>query len=300
MRRIPRNFHCGDSSLSLRMTICFLIIIFSVTAFASEKSIHGDGKICIYSYYLNEVSDTKISSAKEIKHIFRSRSDNKEMDIDPALIDQLDNIQDHFGADCIELISGYRSPELNKSLKDNGTSAAENSMHLVGKAADIHIDEVTEEAVSDYARSLKRGGVGFYPANDFVHVDTGDVRNWDLSDKPGRLLSAFVKDSEWQVLTDKDIYLPKEEIPYELMNITRTSKTLNIGPKLQLFRRGEWRTVAELPFPKGKPVAAGGTWDGKWKPSKDDAFGKYRIIIETNPGFPNLLVKSNEFYRKVK
>jgi uncharacterized protein YcbK (DUF882 family) len=28
------------------------------------------------------------------------------------------------------------------------------------------------------AMTLQRGGVGFYPHSDFVHVDTGPVRHW--------------------------------------------------------------------------------------------------------------------------
>jgi uncharacterized protein YcbK (DUF882 family) len=28
------------------------------------------------------------------------------------------------------------------------------------------------------ARSLQLGGVGYYPASNFVHVDTGRVRYW--------------------------------------------------------------------------------------------------------------------------
>jgi uncharacterized protein YcbK (DUF882 family) len=30
----------------------------------------------------------------------------------------------------------------------------------------------------DAAYELKRGGVGYYPGPDFVHVDTGRVRRW--------------------------------------------------------------------------------------------------------------------------
>ena len=30
----------------------------------------------------------------------------------------------------------------------------------------------------DAARSLKAGGVGFYPRQNFVHIDTGRVRHW--------------------------------------------------------------------------------------------------------------------------
>jgi uncharacterized protein YcbK (DUF882 family) len=32
--------------------------------------------------------------------------------------------------------------------------------------------------LGEYARSLARGGVGYYAACDFVHVDTGRVRFW--------------------------------------------------------------------------------------------------------------------------
>jgi len=34
------------------------------------------------------------------------------------------------------------------------------------------------EHLRDTAKSLKIGGVGFYPASNFVHVDTGRVRYW--------------------------------------------------------------------------------------------------------------------------
>jgi uncharacterized protein YcbK (DUF882 family) len=30
----------------------------------------------------------------------------------------------------------------------------------------------------DIALSLHRGGVGYYPRSDFIHVDTGRVRQW--------------------------------------------------------------------------------------------------------------------------
>ena len=35
-----------------------------------------------------------------------------------------------------------------------------------------------EGDVRDAALELKRGGVGYYASSDFVHLDTGRVRNW--------------------------------------------------------------------------------------------------------------------------
>lgn len=251
--------------------------------------------LSIYNYHTNEVVDLHKKDPKtKVRHIFRSRSDDKEIDINENLISLLDNIQNHFKADVIELISGYRSPELNRRLKESGANVAEESLHMEGKAADIHIDEVTEEAIAEYARGLKLGGVGYYPAWDFVHVDVGDVRNWDLPDKPGRLLMAFRKGDRWQVLTDKDIYFLDEQVPYEVLNITRTAKDFNDSLKLQIFRRGVWQDVRVLTGCDGKKLKSGMACEDIVKWGKDDQFGKYRIVISGN----SLEVRSNEFYRK--
>lgn len=266
----------------------------------------SDGKIAIYNYHLDEVMETTYrrgdqydpKALKEIQHIFRSRLDNKEHPIDIRLIELLDHFQDHFKADCIEIISGYRSPELNKKLKQEGKNVARESLHLKGKAADIHIDEITEQALAKYARSLKVGGVGYYPANDFVHVDTGEVKNWDVPDRSGRLLIALQKGREWQIITDKNIYLPEETIPYEIVNITRSPKSLDRVPILEIFRRGKWGEAGKLDNPKGAKLGAGEAWHSRWRPSKESPFGKYRIVIPGPEGFPHLEARSNEFYRK--
>lgn len=272
----------------------FIISTSNVTSFAK-----GDGKLAFYNYHTEEALEVTYRTGEkynkkgleQIQRLFRSRSDEKEHLIDPMLIELLDNIQDHFNADCLELISGYRSPELNRQLKNSGANVAEESMHLEGKAADIHIDEVTEDAVADYARSLKAGGVGFYPAWDFVHVDTGDVRKWDLPDKPGRLLTAFRKGDKWQITTDKNIYFPKEEIPIETLNITRTPKTFNEKLILEHFIRGKWEKIADLNICAGTKLGAGKTCTDKWEPKNNEAFGKFRILIDGS-------TRSNEFYRK--
>lgn len=280
------------------------LFIFS-TLHAEDSKIsfpRGDGKIVFYNYHTGDVLDITYrkenkydeKALKEIERFFRSRSDKKENGTDILLIELLDNIQDHFEADVIELISGYRSPELNRQLKKRGANVAEESMHLEGKAADIHLDEAAEEAVAEYARGLAAGGVGFYPALDFVHVDTGEVRKWSLPDYPGRLLIAFAKGSEWQIMTDKNIYLPKETISFEVMNITRADKTYNGELDLQKFKRGKWETVSKINSCDGKKLASGKTCKGE---IKETILGKFRLVIPKE-GFPHLNSLSNEFYRK--
>jgi uncharacterized protein YcbK (DUF882 family) len=79
------------------------------------------------------------------------------------------------------VISGYRSPKTNALLRDEGgagTGVAKKSLHMQGQAIDIRLADVNLAYVHKAALSLGRGGVGYYPTSDFVHVDVGPVRQW--------------------------------------------------------------------------------------------------------------------------
>jgi uncharacterized protein YcbK (DUF882 family) len=76
------------------------------------------------------------------------------------------------------VISGYRSPETNALLREESSGVALNSLHLQGMAVDIRVPGRHLATLRNAARSLARGGVGYYPASDFVHVDVGQVRHW--------------------------------------------------------------------------------------------------------------------------
>jgi uncharacterized protein YcbK (DUF882 family) len=45
-------------------------------------------------------------------------------------------------------------------------------------AIDIRVPGVPTAELRDAALRLGRGGVGYYAASDFVHVDVGRVRRW--------------------------------------------------------------------------------------------------------------------------
>lgn len=49
---------------------------------------------------------------------------------------------------------------------------------MLGKATDIMVPGVTLDRLHGAALALGGGGVGFYPRDGFVHVDTGRVRHW--------------------------------------------------------------------------------------------------------------------------
>lgn len=119
---------------------------------------------------------------KQINHILRDFRANEIRPIDPTLLDLLHELGGTLETDQpIHIISGYRSPHTNALLRERGgaaTGVASRSLHMDGKAIDIRIPGVKLDHLRGAARSLKLGGVGFYPASNFVHVDTGRVRYW--------------------------------------------------------------------------------------------------------------------------
>jgi len=119
---------------------------------------------------------------KAINHLLRDFRCNKVKEIDPKLLDLLHELSGTLETDQpFHVISGYRAPETNQMLRSSGgahTGVASQSLHMVGKAIDIRLPGVKLDNLRGAARSLKLGGVGFYPSSNFVHVDTGRVRFW--------------------------------------------------------------------------------------------------------------------------
>lgn len=77
-----------------------------------------------------------------------------------------------------QVISGYRSPATNEMLRHRSEGVAAGSLHMKGQAIDIRLADVPLVKLRQAALEVRRGGVGYYPASDFVHVDTGRVRTW--------------------------------------------------------------------------------------------------------------------------
>ena len=118
----------------------------------------------------------------DVNMLLRDFRVNKIKPIDPALLDLLFELNGVLGTDRpFHVISGYRTPETNAMLQERGGShsgVATHSLHIEGKAIDIRVPGIKLEHLRDSAKSLKIGGVGYYPGSNFVHVDTGRVRYW--------------------------------------------------------------------------------------------------------------------------
>jgi uncharacterized protein YcbK (DUF882 family) len=121
-------------------------------------------------------SDTCLTKVNSLLRDFRTGESHR---IDPSLLDVLYDLQALANHDApFEVISGYRSPKTNAMLHSHSNGVAEHSQHLLGKAIDVRLSGYSTRTLSEYARSLSRGGVGFYASSDFVHIDTGNVRFW--------------------------------------------------------------------------------------------------------------------------
>jgi uncharacterized protein YcbK (DUF882 family) len=100
-------------------------------------------------------------------------------DIDPELLDLLHGLAAMTDtSQPFQVISGYRSPATNEMLRHRSEGVAAGSLHMKGQAIDIRLADVPLAALRHAALGARRGGVGYYPASDFVHVDTGRVRMW--------------------------------------------------------------------------------------------------------------------------
>jgi uncharacterized protein YcbK (DUF882 family) len=120
------------------------------------------------------------SALKRLNNFLRDFRTGDETAIDPQLFDLLHDVKLRLGHDdgTFEIISGYRSPRTNSMLRRASSGVARKSLHMSGKAIDVRLKETSTRSIRDAALSLSRGGVGFYPRSDFVHLDTGRVRRW--------------------------------------------------------------------------------------------------------------------------
>lgn len=106
--------------------------------------------------------------------------------MDPALLDVLRGILGYYEQwgwnQPLVVLSGYRTLKTNNLLE----GAARNSMHLYGRATDVYMPGIPPAHLARLGLYFQQGGVGFYPANGFVHLDTGRVRSWTQVAKPRR------------------------------------------------------------------------------------------------------------------
>ncbi|HEY2462860.1 MAG TPA: DUF882 domain-containing protein [Steroidobacteraceae bacterium] len=111
--------------------------------------------------------------------LLRDFRNDQRHTVDPKLIDYLVAVADQIGVPpAYSVISGYRSPQTNERLHERSSGVSQHSLHMQGRAIDVRMSGVDCRDLAARAESLKRGGVGYYRASNFVHLDTGAFRTW--------------------------------------------------------------------------------------------------------------------------
>jgi uncharacterized protein YcbK (DUF882 family) len=88
--------------------------------------------------------------------------------VTPELINALEELRE-LVRQPITITSGYRC--INNNAEVGG---GKNSMHLVGKAADLKIKNFSVAQMYEAALQIEaffNGGIGVYPTDGFIHVD---------------------------------------------------------------------------------------------------------------------------------
>lgn len=116
---------------------------------------------------------------QEINHFLRDWRTDDIMRMDLRALDVIHDICDRIGCSRqVEILCGYRSPKTNAMLRQNSSGVAKKSYHLKGEAIDFRIPGQNLRKVHRAALAMEAGGVGLYSRSNFIHVDTGPVRNW--------------------------------------------------------------------------------------------------------------------------
>lgn len=126
------------------------------------------------------VGDKYLPEAFErLSYVLRDFRTSEVFPMDPRVVDILSVIQRKMQtSEPFDALSGYRSPKTNAMLKNESSGVASNSFHMYGQAVDVRMPGYNTKSIRNIALDLQAGGVGYYPKNNFVHVDTGKVRTW--------------------------------------------------------------------------------------------------------------------------
>jgi uncharacterized protein YcbK (DUF882 family) len=120
-----------------------------------------------------------LGALREIDWVLRDFRTGEARPMDRRLLDLLWRLRSALDTtEPYEVISGYRSPATNTMLRRSGRGVARGSLHTRAMAVDVRLPGRSLAALRDIALALRLGGVGYYPASDFVHVDVGRVRFW--------------------------------------------------------------------------------------------------------------------------
>ena len=172
------------------MRVCFLILItiLSCAAVSGRSPAVSVGHLRLYHTHTGEHLDVVYRRGRsyipealsKLDHFLRDHRTGEVHHFDPRIFDVLSDATKAVGRPDAEIyiICGYRAPGSNEYLRTHTSGVAKNSLHMQAEAIDIRLPGTPTLKFRNAALALGRGGVGYYPASDFIHVDVGRIRRW--------------------------------------------------------------------------------------------------------------------------
>ncbi len=175
-RRFVQGLGCSIATLALPSIATATVDKTYQPRLLAFDNLHTGEKLAL-TYFENGryLSD----ALQEMNNLLRDHRSGDTFAMDPKLFDLLYAVKNRLGVNKpFQVISGYRSPISNSMLKKTTSGVAQKSLHMLGKAIDIRIEGVNSGTIRNAAIAMRKGGVGYYPESNFVHLDTGRVRFW--------------------------------------------------------------------------------------------------------------------------
>ena len=193
-----------------------LVAIIAGTAETENAVANGDTRtLSIYHTHTQESATITFkrdgrydrAALDQLNWLLRDWRINEPTKMDPRLFDTVWEAYRQVGSgQPINIVSAYRSPGTNAMLRRRSRMVAEYSQHMLGKAMDFYLPDVSIDRIREVGFLMSRGGVGWYPRahNPFIHLDVGSVRSWPR----------MTHDQLAQLFPDgKTVHLPAEGRP---------------------------------------------------------------------------------------
>lgn len=94
----------------------------------------------------------------------------KKIMLHPLLLQKLKGLRYKIAQPVI-ITSGYRCPAYNREV-----GGVKGSYHLLGMAADIYVPKISLNRLLEITEEIGFKGIGFYPEQNFLHVDVRPTR----------------------------------------------------------------------------------------------------------------------------
>ena len=197
---------CGDPDLnrgvvagmiSVLPAFILLCLLLSMTTMAGAAAstpgrffLIGDGTIHIRNTKTGQEANVPLFKTdgslneegfNKIDKVFGFPSREKGEHTSPRLICMLDYFSDLVApGKVINLDSGYRSPQYNRTIRNVGGNVARTSQHMDGMAIDFNIDGVDGKELWTIIKNEACCGVGYYGGTD-IHLDSARPRFWEAA-----------------------------------------------------------------------------------------------------------------------